>query len=395
MTGQEGRRWPWLRSPAWDGFWLLAGLWALAAAVLLEGTAAFGRLALALTLAFWIAHRLASAYLALCHGAYRRMVASHPAKFLGVPAAVLAGVTGVLLAPESLLPLPVGHRVLALAAVDLCWEGWHFAIQHYGVVSVYRLRAGQGAAAPAKAAEKAFCLAAGGGLVFAAAAYHLAPRHLFPLWTPWAASALAAAGLAGMLARELREARPSGPKLLYLASVALPGAAAFHFDSLAPTLVVVPVQHWLAALGISLHMAAAPPGAEPAPSLWYRAWGWVNGRPWRVLPVLGAASAALAPVMKLAQAHKAGLAGALARLPEAPAAAAVRPLWDLPVFSGLAWILDHSLAARLLLAVGFSTAFAHYLMDRWLFKLSDPEARRVALPLLLGEAPSPTENPLR
>lgn len=351
----------WLRSPAWDSFWMLAGAWFLALAAFggpLKSGAAY-----VLTAAFWIAHRLASTYIAFCRPEYRELLRGQPERFVRAPAALAAAVFAFLLAPAWLVPLDPFARVLLLAGLDLAWEFWHFTTQHYGIASLYRLRAGQDPRGDGKEREKAFCLGVGGLALLAAAVFH-AGRALRPewpwAWLRWSGSAAVAAALAGACRAEFQHERPSLPKALYFASVALPPLAAFHMRSFAPMFIVVPVQHWLAALGLTLHMAGPAGKAEG----WYRLWAWFD-RPWRLLLLLVPLSAALAPTMRLASVEKQALLEALSSL-------------------SLALSGPHpSAALRVLLGLGFATSFLHYWMDRSVFRLSDPEVRARTLPLAL------------
>ena len=78
----------WIRSPAWDGFWILNTLWIAPLVIwgLLADPDPFDSpvhtIYLILTLCFWVGHRFSSAYLAYFTSAYRPLLRSQRLRFV-------------------------------------------------------------------------------------------------------------------------------------------------------------------------------------------------------------------------------------------------------------------------------------------------------------------------
>src|SRR3954465_12277677 len=82
---------PWVRGPAWDGFWMLSALW-LGPIVFWLGhgyddprSSPPDRPLFGLTALFWIGHRLCSTWLAYCTEAYRPLLRMQPIRFVVLP----------------------------------------------------------------------------------------------------------------------------------------------------------------------------------------------------------------------------------------------------------------------------------------------------------------------
>src|SRR4051812_39368509 len=164
----------WVRGPLWDGFWMMSALW-LAPIVfwLAHGYAdpesgPLDSLYLGLTALFWIGHRLCSTYLAYCTEAYRPLLKSEPIRFIAIPFLVTAGCFAILLPTDSALPWSREERIVVLAIIDYAWVTYHFASQHFGALSLYRLRAGKVGHVGARRLDRLFALGVGGVLVFIA-----------------------------------------------------------------------------------------------------------------------------------------------------------------------------------------------------------------------------------
>src|SRR6267378_1434651 len=135
----------WVRGPVWDSFWMLNALW-LAPIVLWLAhgysdpqSSPLDSFYFALTALFWIGHRLCSAYLAYCTEAYRPLLRAQPIRFVGIPLLVTAGCFAVFLPPDAALAWSRQERLVALAIVDYVCVTYHFASQHFGALSLYRM----------------------------------------------------------------------------------------------------------------------------------------------------------------------------------------------------------------------------------------------------------------
>src|SRR6185295_13778532 len=93
-----------------------------------------------LTALFWIGHRVSSSYLAYCTEAYRPLLRSQPVRFVVLPLLVTAGCFAVLLPPDAALPWSREGRLVVLAMLDYVFVMYHFASQHFGALSLYRMR---------------------------------------------------------------------------------------------------------------------------------------------------------------------------------------------------------------------------------------------------------------
>ncbi len=376
---------PWLRGPAWDGFWMHSALW-LAPLVLWLAhgyddpeSSPLDLLYFGLTALFWLGHRFCSTYLAYCTEAYRPLLRSQPVRFIVLPLLVTAACFAVFLPGDLALPWTRAERLVGMAMVDYAWVTYHFAAQHFGVLSLYRARAGRSASRPTRRLDRFFALSVGGLLVFLAdilagsVAYHehWIDRWFFPIWIVSAQDAIrlgATAVLllvtAVMLGAEFRSARRSLPRILYIVGISVMVGIALQPRSLFLFLVVWTSQHWISATGLASQL----PIAEPSPER-----GAVRGalhrlniRPWAVALFLMVLSVLLLPFFEVEANRQDGV------------------YYGDRIFGALATALRTSSWVPALVAFGFATGFIHYLLDRNIYRMSDPEVRAAARGLLRG-----------
>ena len=372
----------WVRTPLWDGAWILNALW-LAPLVWWLGHGHFDPLNspinsfyLVITACFWIGHRLSSAYLAYCTAAYRPLLQSQPVRFIWLPLSIAAVVFAFLLPNDGVYSLSLLERILVLAVIDYAFVIYHFASQHYGVLSLYRARSGRPRDPRIQRFDRLFALGIGGVMVFIAELLAgtavLQDRWFDPIVDPnWLSlvhghfqllgTGVVALATSGLVWLELRSGTPSFPRIAYIVSISLMVVTAFFVDPFV-FIVMWTTQHWLVAVGLTSLAAVGEP--RPGPSRWYRFWNAVNRRRWSVLLVLVLISIALMPVMEVeAVDDEASRYGPL-----------VLPfLTDLLAAPGLVPTLT---------ALGFASGFIHYAMDRSVFRFSNPEVRHAARGLL-------------
>jgi len=374
----------WIRGPLWDGFWVLNGLW-LAPLLWLVArghedphASPADDIYLVLTLCFWIGHRLSSSYLAYCTTAYRPLLRAQPIRFVAAPVVVASSVFTFLLLPDDSLALPRSERIFWLAITDYLFVSYHFAAQHYGILSLYRVRGGEVRSSRTRLVDRLFALGLGGIVVIAAEVIagkvSYQEEWLDPIlaswWDPspdvawwqayadtlaWSGSLVVVAATTPLFLLALR--RGCLPRSLYLLSVSAMVWMAFHVT---PLLFIMAwtAQHWMAATGLTTHVAAGDP--EPGSSRWYRLWHIVNRRPMAVVVLLGVVSALLMPAM------------------EVEAVATDEPSYSARLVPALAEWLSQPELIPLLVALGFATAFVHYLLDRAVYRFSDPAVRSAA-----------------
>src|SRR6476646_3998553 len=164
----------WIRGPLWDAFWMQNALWLTPIVLWLAHGYAdpeaspLDSLYFVLTALFWIGHRLCSTWLAYCTEACRPLLRSQPIRFIVIPSLVTALCFAVFLPGDDALPWSRADRLVAFAILDYAWVTWHFASQHFGALSLYRLRAGRSGCRRTRQLDRFFSLAVGGGLVFIA-----------------------------------------------------------------------------------------------------------------------------------------------------------------------------------------------------------------------------------
>lgn len=376
----------WIQSPAWDLVWMFAGLWGALLVLLATGAPglAGGLLALfVLERAFATLHAWSTTWMVLGSSLLAEERRADPWKYRWRPLALaaLAMALGVAVATTQRFPedgqLGVELWVWGLY-IGLFWVGhfWHFGNQDFGVLTLYRARAGQDAPRDRRI-DKAYTallmfvvqpvLFVGllGSTAFAEIVRNLVPIPPTTLRTlAGVALALAAAATVAMLAVELRKPKRSLPKLLYVLVIFLHPSllyAAMHSASEALGLLYVVAylwSHWFIAVGLvsrinTRHYRSRGESSGFATLRHFAVVGGIAG-----VVVLATAPYADYVLFNTAQfAYKAALA-------------AIEP--------AQAWILG--------LAMGFFLAeqLVHYYCDRCLFRFRDPQVRRKVAPLVLG-----------
>ena len=372
----------WIKSPAWDLIWILNALW-LAPLVLLLAwghddvrASPVDGLFFALAVPLWFGHRVSSAWLAYATPSYRFLLRKQRLRFVVAPLAILVACFALLLVPESVLPMPLAERVVWLAVLNYLLVSYHFAAQHFGLLSLYRARSGRTSDPRARRLDRWFALVVGGGFVVVAEALagsiSFQDRWIDPLLGTVGADRFAQTLREGgivlvvvltalMLTVELRSQRPSLPRVAYVLNVA--AMVLFSFLARDPFLFIVlwSVQHWSAAMGLA-SLAATGGNQEPA-TRWQRLLAPINRRGWAVLLVLAIVSALLLPLLEVE-------------------AVTDEYVYADRIFGDAAWWLRSSPFVPALLALGFATGFIHYLLDRAAFRFSSPDVRQAARGLL-------------
>jgi hypothetical protein len=379
------RKWsslPWVRGPAWDGFWILSALW-LAPIVLMLAhgysnpeSSPLDLLYFGLTALFWIGHRLSSAYLAYCTEAYRPLLRAQPIRFVVLPLLLTAGCFALFLPADSALPWTREERLIGLAIIDYACVTYHFAAQHFGALSLYRSRAERGSCIQTRRLDRFFALTAGGVLVFVAdilagaVAYQdQCVDRWFPAWIVSAENGIRGGAMLALFAitaivlvAELRTPQWSLPRILYIVGLAVMVGLALRPRSLFLFLVIWTSQHWILATGLG----SQTPSAEPAPTsgIVRRVLHGLNIRPWAIVLFLMIVSVALLPLFEVEASRETGT------------------YYGDRIFGAIATQLRTSSWVPALVALGFATGFIHYLLDRSVYRMSDPQVRGAARGLL-------------
>jgi len=370
----------WIKSPAWDLLWILNTLW-LAPFVLLLAwghddlrASPVDDVFFVLAVPLWFGHRVASAWLAYATPGYRPLLATQRVRFVVAPLAIAVTCFAVLLTPESVLPIPLLERVVWLAVLDYLLVSYHFAAQHFGLLSLYRVRAGRASEPMTRGLDRCFALVVGGGFVVVANALAgsiaFQDRWIDPLLGEGFSDTFAPAlrncsicvivTMAALMVRvELRSRQPSMPRATYILGVT--AIVLVGFVNPFVFLVLWSVQHWSAAMG--LVSLAASRGDQRSAASWQRLLAPVNRRGWAILLVLAVASTLLLPLLEVE-------------------AVADEYTYADRIFGAAALWLRFSPFVPALLGLGFATSFIHYVLDRAAFRFSSPEVRQAARGLL-------------
>ncbi|MFL6595390.1 MAG: hypothetical protein ACJ8HQ_08090 [Chthoniobacterales bacterium] len=383
----------WVRGPVWDAFWMQSALW-LAPIVLWLAhgyadpeSSPLDIFYLALTALFWIGHRLGSTWLAYCTEAYRPLLRSQPVRFVLLPILVTLTCFAVFLPGDLVLPWTRQERLVALALVDYAWVTWHFAAQHFGALSLYRVRAARASSTRTRRLDRLFALVIGGVLVFVAdllagaVAYQ---DNWIDRWSlaSWVVSqqdtirvvstVILLITTAVVLAAEFSASQRSLPRVLYIIGIALMVGLALRPRSLFLFLVVWTSQHWILATGLASQLPRAE--AAPRSGLIRGALHKMNIRPWAVLLFFTAISVLLLPFFEVEANRQVGT------------------YYGDRIFGAFATGLRESNWVPALVALGFATGFIHYLLDRNIYRMSDPQVRDAAAGLLQPRLPRSGER---
>lgn len=262
----------------------------------------------------------------------------------------------MLFAPAWITAEPLERRLLLLLIIRFGYNALHFAGQHYGVLSLYRLRARQDPRSAAKGVDKAFCFAAAGASMLLPFMLDAAARMSAPANALSGVRGAAAAALLTLAAwvavNERAEGRPSWPKLLYVLTLAAVSAFALLGPHPERTALLIAVQHYVVATGLCTRMVV-----HSTDGLGRRA--WTPATAFAALFAIG-----LVPVLLgYRSAHIDTVDWLFASW------------WDND---------ELGLAFRLSAALVYGLSFAHNAWDAAVFRFRDPAVRAVSVPLLLG-----------
>jgi hypothetical protein len=377
-------RWStWVRGPVWDGVWMLNAVWLVPLVLWLARgypdpeSSPLDSLYFGLTALFWIGHRLCSTWLAYCTEAYRPLLRTEPVRFVVIPLLVTVACFVIFLPADEAYPWTREERLVVMAILDYAFVTYHFAAQHFGALSLYRMRAERSGCGRTRRLDLIFALGVGGALVFlsdilaGSVAYQdvWIDRWFVPEWIAShegpireGAIVVLVAVTILMLVPEVRAPRRSLPRVLYILGLAAMVAVGLQPRGLFLFLVVWTSQHWILATGL----ASQTPRGEPAPASGAirRVFHALNARPWAIVLVLVGTSVLLLPFFEV-EANRDG--------------GTYYGDW---IFGAFAEGLRTSVWVPALVALGFATGFVHYLLDRSVYRMRDPGVRSAACGLL-------------
>ncbi|HEX4925998.1 MAG TPA: hypothetical protein VFV50_18035 [Bdellovibrionales bacterium] len=269
----------WVRSPAWDLFWMFSGLWLAALLAVSKPWAPMWAVVtylLATKRFVALYHSWSTVQAVLFSELLREERKRNRARYFYWPLGLVS--VSMLLGVSISQYQWFGEKgqltsdlwIWALY-ISIFWVGhfWHFGNQDFGVLSFYRARAGQSGAHDRKIdrAYSAFMMFAIQPVVFLAV---LGPKanpfsEIVHTFIPFAGGAvallagpcvaLAAAATAFMIIRELRLENRSGPRVMYLLVMAFHPAFLFFSEAQFLYGIVYLWSHWLIATGLVSYMS--------------------------------------------------------------------------------------------------------------------------------------------
>ena len=347
----------WIRNRWWDGFWILGGL-PLGVALILIGTAGhvpFLITSAYLMIAFQLAHSLSPIALAWGHPAFRGVMLRRKTKYIALPMALLAVATLAGIVSQDFFPgiqfiddvnsRLVFERLFSwnsatsplwwVVVIYLLWNTYHFGKQNFGIMSLYRRRSGAVYGDRQRQIDLIFCMA----LQIAVYVVLFIDRH-----SPYVQIIYVMLTVAAIFVL-LREAAITGhflsPRIVFALSqtlcLLLFGPWVFAING---------ANHWLAAIGLASHVHGNQTGRSPALFATFLIVAGITAF-WLMFWRVGTFSWNLREMMQLAT----------------------------PV-----------------LCFRLGIGFVHFLYDRWVWKLSDPQVQAtIGRDLLKQRATPPCE----
>jgi len=323
----------WVRTPLWDGFWILSGLpIGLLLLLCLWASTPPAALSPSLLVLLQTGHLLSPIALAWNHRGFRAVIRQQPVKYVLVPALVLLNTTAVGIAtgtifsdfhPRRGLSVKIDpasdyrNPFVMMLVVYSAWNAYHFAMQNFGILSIYRRKShiyGPGQ----RRVDMIFCIVMMGAATFLPFAPHL---RLDRSVIQYVYASIALVGIPFMLWREMLTGAFCLPRVLFIFTNAV-GLVLVFWQGLWG-FAIIAVNHWLVAIGLSSHVYSVH-----------------RDRP----PIVFAAVLIIAGVLGFA----------------------------------LLFVSFPTLTIKVTMpAVGLriGLGFVHFLYDRWIYKLSDPQVR--------------------
>lgn len=375
----------WVRSPLWDAFWLQSGLWLAPLALVLSsfaGTQPSGlahNVYLVFSALFWIGHRFSSSWAAWLSTAYREARQVSPIRFWAVPIVVISFTATMVWAPDNTLPGTWQQRVFVLTVIDYFLVTYHFAAQHFGVLSLYRTL--EGGARDTRTRDRVFALIVGGFLIGLGDVLRGATgipdawlASIFPLMS-WMSSLFTAPHVAVIILvvftlwvgwHESQHGKFWGRRLYALGMLVMAFTAVFADPFI--FIFCWTTQHWLTAVGLTSQVIESEPAPNP-PAFTTTMLHRIHQAPGRWIALMCVLSTLAMPFYEV----------------EASTGPDDRPTFQV-LDSALNSSLSHPEMIRTFVFLGLSTAFLHYVLDRAIWRFSDSAVRRATLPLFRNRA---------
>ena len=370
----------WVRSPAWDIFWLHSGLWLGLLVFAFSSQPALEIFYMAGVFLFWISHRFSSFYIAWGTRSYSTLRTSQPLRYVIFPAMLVLSVFAFLFIPETVFPVSVPVRILGLLLLDFFWGMHHFASQHYGMLRLFQYRGNPSTAGSSHLQDRLYCWGTGFVLVLIAELLHgasfLQQKQILPaIPHEWGneiipiilrSGTLLVLGITAIMIRNALLQNSGLPRILYILGLGIMVTGAFQLQPI-EFLMLWTLQHWITALGLAAQMGGndIKKSMSVKNRIFKKSSFSEYQNQWIVLLFLCSISVILTPFFEI-EAVSSG-----ARYSEV-------------IFPSFMYWLENSSWVTILVGVGLASGFLHYFMDRAVYRLSDAETRMSAKNLLFG-----------
>jgi len=361
---------PWIKNAWWDGFWILSGLWLLIPYVIqLNQPTQLYLIQMLLILLFWMGHRLGTIFIPFCLGEYDQLVRKQRSRFIYIPVAIFMMSVIFLYIPKNLMNFSISTRIVILVLIRFCFDLVHMSSQHYGVISLYRIRAGQNPCENFKKVEKIYCYFVTLIVVVIASCINISgPKFIQHNFSPffvanktlwqWGGSASVFIFLIYMCFYEAKLQNSSLPKLLYILSI---GIMAILFFYSHPLLMyfILSGQHFIVASGLIVRISSNS-SKTYNPCLSHSIWAPFRQNQFSAICLLCFFSIFLTFIFKMTD-------------------------WGWGKYLTLQFIpqLTEGFFFKLIIGIAYGFSFSHYAWDRAVYRMSDKDVREVSLPLLL------------
>ena len=257
----------WINCLFWDLTWFQSAIWIFPLFIgifYFLGEFEFQFLITLFFIFFRLVHTYFSAYICLAHPEYRLVSRELNFRFYFIPFLIAGSLILFFILPSDLLPLTTQERFNLYSLIFFPLTYWHYALQHYGVISMYRSKAGQVLSSFHFNLEKCFCHLSTTFLItilmlknyhdvsfgsFSIREFFLIPALDWNL----IAFCLILPMVICLTYQEIKTSIPSFPKLLYIWSVGMMALIVTSQDLLI-SWMLLDLQHFLVVFGLGGHI---------------------------------------------------------------------------------------------------------------------------------------------
>lgn len=207
-------------------------------------------------------------------GAYREVALSQPMRFFGIPFVIILVLTSFFIVPLDWLPYERSDRLRLYAFLVFPLTYWHYSMQHYGIISIYRAKGEQRLTKHHANLEKYYCHLTTTFLVsiltlknfYDVGFWGISLRKFLYLdhvnWNVLAI-VLCLASVAYLFKLEVSTQKFNIPKFLYIISIALMTLTTAN-QSFLVSFMLIDMQHFLVMFGLGGQMMSSKTSEKQA-----------------------------------------------------------------------------------------------------------------------------------